>query len=380
MENEIISDIKLKTSYLASIKRKLGLLSSPRIIPFIGYASRSSAFISGLIVEENGISKPVRGQSGWKNIRAMIKRYTANELEGIRVRVSFMGMSKTVITDKYGIYRCEFQLDDSRGGEMWQKTYIDLPEPEFQKFSSGKAEGEVMMISYTPDHGIISDIDDTILVSYATQKLMKLKLMLLNNAYTRMPFEGVSALYSALQKGTGPSCNPIFYVSNSEWNLYDLLHEFIDFHRIPKGPLLLREMAVRVLRPWRIKEVNRNHKTEVIRKLFDMYPAMKFILIGDSGQRDPEIYSDIVEKYPGRVKAVYIRDAGIRDNVARIKALSRSILQNSSSEMILVKDSEAAALHAIDKGFISPGQVRYILEKKEEDVQKKDLPSETVLD
>ena len=84
-----------------------------------------------------------------------------------------------------------------------------------------------------------------------------------------------------------------------------------------------------------------------------MYPGMKFILIGDSGQKDPEIYSEEVKRYPNRVPAIYIRDVGIPEKLARIKILSQLVQTDFSTEMVLVSDTEAASKHALENGFIT---------------------------
>lgn len=349
---------------------------SLKIVPFIGFGNAENTYISGEVVEENGISKPIEGRGKWHNIIAMVRRYTGNEIEGIKVEVSYRGMRQLVKTDKYGIFHCHFRHDYSESGKVWQNFVVTANDGD----NSDSAEGEVMILSEGPQFGIISDIDDTILISYATNKLMKLRLMLLNNAHTRMPFEGVSAFYNALQQGiSGNEFNPVFYVSNSEWNLYDLLYEFIDFHRIPKGPLFLRELAIRVLRPWKLREVNRNHKMEVITRLFSVYKDMKFILIGDSGQKDPEIYSEIVTNFPGRVLAIYIRDVGIAEKVSKVKVLSERIRDEFRTEMLLVRDTEAAAMHAIENGYIARDYIDSILKEKQKDLVKKDQPEEKLV-
>jgi phosphatidate phosphatase APP1 len=337
------------------IKHKLGLLSSPKIVPFIGYGNKNNTYTEGEVVEENGLSRPKEGQSKWRNIKSMIKRYVSNEIEGIKVEITYRGMKQVVTTDKYGIYRCHFNHPSELiPDDIWQKVSVRFFEPGLHSLEKEVVEGEIMMIKDTPEFGVISDIDDTIIVSYATQKLMKLRLMLLNNAHTRMPFEGVSDFYQALQRGsTGKAFNPVFYVSNSEWNLYDLLHDFIQFNRIPKGPLFLRELAIRVLRPWKMKEVNEQHKKEAITKLFSLYNEMKFILIGDSGQKDPELYWNIAKQFPARILAIYIRDAGVIKNVERVEIISRQVQLDFKTDMLLVKDTDAAAVHALEKGFIS---------------------------
>ncbi|HEX3007227.1 MAG TPA: phosphatase domain-containing protein, partial [Bacteroidales bacterium] len=256
--------------------------------------------------------------------------------------------------------------------ELWQKAYFTLPEKIHRDQKPETFEGEVMMIKHRPQFGIISDIDDTILISYATTKLMKFRLMFFNNALTRMPFEGVSAFYQSLQQGTGEGMfNPLFYLSNSEWDLYDLLYEFIGFNRIPKGPLLLREMEIHALRLWKIREYNKNHKVDKLRQLLTFYSDMKFILIGDSGQKDPEVYSRIVREFPGRILAVYIRDIGIERNTIRVETISENMRLEFNTEMVLVKDTEAAAKHAIKKGFIKAREMPVIKQEKQKDIEKK---------
>jgi phosphatidate phosphatase APP1 len=342
------------------LKRRL---SFARIIPFIGYGTAREVFISGLVVAEKGQSKPVEGQTRWENIKAMIRRYMNNEIEFAEVVVTFMDMTRSITTDKHGIFQCHFKIDPpTRIHGIWHKAYISLAP------LSNRIEAEIMILDDEPEFGVISDIDDTILISYATQKLQKLMLMMLNNARTRMPFEGVSAFYHALQRGQiNRGYNPVFYVSNSEWNLYDLLYEFIEFNRIPKGPLLLRQMALYFWRPWKIREFNKNHKKESIKKLFTVYNQMKFILIGDSGQKDPQVYSEIAKEFPGRVLAIYIRDIGIKQNLTKIGFIINRVNQEFKTEMLLVKDSETAAKHAIEKGYISGEYLEYIRLEKEKD-------------
>lgn len=383
MDNKVYAASKssLKKSFSHYIKRKLGWLGLPRIVPYIGYGDKLNAYISGEVTEDYGISKPAAGQSRLNNIKAMAKRYIGSDIEGVKVIVTYMGMRQETVTDEHGIFRCKFQHDVKENkGEIWRRASIccirsvdhpDVPDP---------VEAEVMIVNSNPQYGVISDIDDTILVSYATQKIMKLRLMLFNNAHTRMPFEGVSAFYHALQRGTlTNSFNPLFYVSNSEWNLFDLLYEFIQFNRIPKGPLFLREMKINLMRFSKIKEVNKNHKAEVLHQLFTTFPQMQFILIGDSGQHDPEVYSEVVKNFPGRVLAIYIRDIGIEANIASIHTISEHMTSQYKVEMILVKDTEAAAKHAMAKGFISPDYLQPIIEEKQKDLEKKEQAPETIL-
>lgn len=352
------------------IKIKMGWLGVPKVIPFLGFSNGTNTFVTGTVLEDNGISRPIEGQSKWKNARIMFQRYFIDDFAGVKVEVNFFGQSKVVVTNKFGVFNCSFQhLPKEIPDGIWQKVTFVLPEKIHAKQKPGNFVGEVMVIRHKPQFGVISDIDDTILISYATTKLMKFRLMFLNNALTRMPFEGVSAFYQSLQNGTTDGAfNPLFYLSNSEWNLYDLLHEFIEFNRIPKGPLLLREMEIRVLRFWKMMEYSKNHKIEKLRQLMNFFGDMKFILIGDSGQKDPEVYSEIVREFPGRVLAVYIRDIGIPQKTIRIKTISETMNKEFNTEMILVKDTEAAAKHAVKKGFIKQQEISHIKSEKMKDL------------
>lgn len=351
------------------IERNSGWFGLPKIVPYIGYGDHNNTFITGEVIRGFKVSKPAAHRSRWQNILAAVKRYMVDDLEGVTVTVDYNEMSSTVKTDKFGIFRCEFHHPGlTLSSDAWKKAKIRISGGINIGKGSGEVEVEVMVVNRNAQFAVISDIDDTIIVSYATQKLMKLKLLLFNNAHTRMPFEGVSAFYTALQQGSNKQMlNPIFYLSNSEWNLYDLLHEFIEFNRIPKGPLLLREMKIRLLNPLKLREVNKNHKQQVLYQLFSSLTELKFILIGDSGQHDPEVYSHVVKQFPGRVLAIYIRDIGIAENSAEIKTISQRMQDDHSVEMILVKDTEAAARHAISKGFISPDYLKPVIEEKQKD-------------
>ena len=107
------------------------------------------------------------------------------------------------------------------------------------------AEHEIVSPDDAAQSGVISDLDDTVIETNVTSFLTAAKLTLLGNAKTRKPLEGVAALYSSLHLGAaGRPLNPIFYVSSSPWNLYDLLCEFLQLNEIPKGPIFLGDYGI----------------------------------------------------------------------------------------------------------------------------------------
>jgi phosphatidate phosphatase APP1 len=133
-------------------------------------------------------------------------------------------------------------------------------------------------------------------------------------------------------------------VSNSPWNLYDLLEDFLDIHQIPRGPLLLRDWSPRMLK------AGERHKLAAIQALLDTYPELEVVLVGDCGERDPEIYRQVVLRHPGRVLAVYVRDvAPNRRDVVRAIAEE---LAGHGVDLVFSPDTEAARRHALDHGLI----------------------------
>ena len=186
--------------------------------------------------------------------------------------------------------------------------------------ASGARRRWVLVPSAAAKFGIISDIDDTVISSNVGNKLKMILTVILSNEHTRKPFEGVAGFYRALQLGVNEGeDNPIFYVSNSAWNLYTALLEFLRLQKIPLGPLLLRDFGDHML----FSQVPESHKRSNIKNILDAFPHLPFVLIGDSGERDREIYREIVQEYPTRIRVVYIRS--INNHPNRLAAIDKLI-------------------------------------------------------
>jgi phosphatidate phosphatase APP1 len=181
-----------------------------------------------------------------------------------------------------------------------------------------------------------------------------------------LPFPGVAAFYDALEKGGGGTrSNPIFYVSSSPWNIYDVIAEFLDIQKIPRGPLILRDwdIGLEMLAASR----HADHKSAIIRDILALHPAMQFILIGDSSQQDPEIYQRIVAEFPNRVKAIYIRDVTRNNERSEsVKKLAAEVLA-AGSTLVLAEHTLDAAKHAADQGWIKESDLPEIGEEKRAD-------------
>ena len=218
----------------------------------------------------------------------------------------------------------------------------------------------------TARFGVISDIDDTVLWTNVTNKLNMALMLARSNAHTRKPFKGVAAFYRALNQGAGGNeDNPVFYVSSSPWHLFGSLVEFLRVQGIPVGPLLLRELGMR-----EVFKLTRhgNHKLEKIEKILGFYPGLQFVLIGDSGEQDPEIYAEVVRRHPQSVRIIYIRN--VNPDPSRIEAIDRLVEAVSATkvQLILAPDSAFAAWHAAAEGLIHVDRLASVrLDKKQDD-------------
>ncbi len=167
-------------------------------------------------------------------------------------------------------------------------------------------------VPYAKQYGFISDIDDTFLISHSATKLKRLLVLLTENAHSRLPFEGVVRHYQALSGAgtTADAPNPFFYVSSSEWNLYDYILEFSRQHVLPTGVLLLSQLK-RFSQLWQTGQNKHLTKLDRIARILAAFPTHQFILLGDDTQADPTVYASVVAHYPGQIRCVYLRQVGL---------------------------------------------------------------------
>ena len=334
-----------------------------QIIYFRGFGSPRAVWLTGRVLRQNELASPVDRAPFWDNLSATISRFLTDEVSGITVRIETFDQVFRTVTNKDGYF--DITIDPAielPAGRAWFPIKyvlegVEQPEGYDGPSGSGTREvvknGQLMIAPAYSQFGVISDIDDTVLVTGATNIWQTLKLTFLENAFTRLPFAGVAAFYRALQSGAATTLfNPIYFVSSSPWNIYDLLIDFFRIQGIPKGPLLLRNLT---LSPELLSsESHHVHKRAMIDKILAVNPHLPFVLLGDSGQQDPEIYADVIRANPNRIKAVYIRDVSAEDY--RDQDVKKLIQTTSAFNvpMLLVADTVAAAEHAASIGLIDP--------------------------
>jgi phosphatidate phosphatase APP1 len=331
---------KLGWPKLASLRRLAARLHDPVIIvPYLGYGTPEKVTLCGRVLQDEGFTATTGKESRWHNLVAFLKRMESDEVAGARLRATYDARSVEAVSDGEGYFEIALAMPGVEAG--WQPIRLELADAEVS------AMGSVLVPSPDAEFGVISDIDDTIIESHVTRKLRMMVTLALSNAYTRKPYAGVAAFYRALHRER----NPFFYVSNSPRNLYVPLVEFMQRQRLPAGPLLLRDFALRM---------KKDHKTTAITQIITTYPALKFILIGDSGEQDPEIYSDIIDRFPGRIRVIYIRS--VDPSPVRLKKIAKLAekVAATACQLVLAPDSEFAATHAVAEGLIASDELRKV--------------------
>jgi phosphatidate phosphatase APP1 len=308
------------------------------ILPYLGYGTSSKLTVCGRVLEDEGFRPAGDRDSRWRNLVHFWKRLESDEVPGARLRARFRKTVKEGVTDREGYFRLEMPARSLKGG-VWYPVELELQNPIVQ------ATARVLVPSPRARFGLISDIDDTIVSTNVTRKVRMIVSLALSSARTRKPFPGVAAFYRALHADV----NPVFYVSKSPWNLYAPLIEYLDLQGFPRGPLLLRDFG---LRP------SRTHKTDAIEEILKTYPKLRFVLSGDSGEHDPEIYSALVRRYPERIRAIYIRSVDVK-RIREVERLAAEV-SRTGCQLVLAPDAETAAAHAAAEGLIQASELRAV--------------------
>lgn len=305
----------------------------------------------------------------------MLSRYISSPIPDVRVEISFFDQDQVVVTDEEGFFEAIFLFDVPLKVNGWQKVKYKVLDQIVDEQEEMEVEDEVYVLEENSSYGVISDVDDTILISHATKILKKFRLILTKNSKTRLPFTGVAAFYKALHTGKKEHVtNPIFYVSSSEWNLYDFLEDFCQVRNIPKGPFLLQDLKVGLWDLIKSGGGSHYHKLEKIRHLLAVFKDIPFILIGDSGQRDSLLYAEITRQFPHRVKAIYIRNVSKSRENDRVNNLAQE-LKEHEVDMLLVSNTADAARHAFKKGLITKEELKHVIR---ETYEEKHRPSSLV--
>lgn len=339
---------KNKSSLRSKLLNRLGLQDGLQVKVYHGYGHTEKMVIYGHVLKLG--PKPPRKyrKSFVHNALALLRLFVVKPVPGAAIQVQWENQVHTAHTDTDGFFKVEWR-DEPPLPCGWHDVTVTVQSAEGRVRE--KARGSVYVPAPT-QYGFISDIDDTFLVSHSAHFGRRLKVLFTQNARSRRPFEGVVKHYQLLALGntTAEAPNPFFYVSSSEWNLYDYILEFTTVNGLPRGVFLLNVL----------KEINaifktgqNNHHTKFTRivRIMEAYPKQRFVLLGDSSQQDPYIYESLVRHFPGRIQAVYIRDVHEPHRHQVLEVLGK--VEAAGVPYCFFKHSEEAILHSYRIGLIA---------------------------
>jgi phosphatidate phosphatase APP1 len=327
----------------------------PMIVPFIGHGTTRRVRVGGRVVLGRpeaaapavGVPQapPPTPRSRRAVLRATVARFLTVEVPGAVVTVRGPGVVTQIRADRDGY------LD----------AVIDVGEPvrpgwhpfEMRLRDGAAVTAQVLVVDPDARVGLVSDVDDTILESGLTRGIEFVRATLLTPVRERTPLPGAAALYRALAEPADGPARPVFYVSTSPWNLHEMLLEYVVLRRFPLGPLLLTDWGPSRSGLFRIGA--QEHKAGLVKRMLEEHPRLGLVLVGDSGQLDPEIYAALAREHPERIRAIYIRRTRhiLPGRLAEVDALAADVTAGGVP-MLAVDDSMQIAAHAAQLGLLDP--------------------------
>ncbi len=300
---------KERNSLVKKIKRKvlhwLHLTNDPVVKVYNGYGSAEKLVIFGHALRLSPLPRKKYRKNVFRNSYGLLRMFMVRPLAKARLKILWENSTFETHTEDDGFFRFEWKPDHPLS-PGWYSVTVSIIHPS-KRSRYSEACGDIF-VPYPYKNTFISDIDDTFLISHSSNLRKRLYVLLTKNARSRKPFESVVDFYQALARmgASDGTSNPFFYVSSSEWNLYDYINEFSRKEHLPKGVYLLNQLK-KFSQLWNTGQ--NNHATKFVRitRIIEAYPDQHFILFGDDSQEDPNIYFALAEYFKGKIHAIYIR-------------------------------------------------------------------------
>ncbi|WP_247234729.1 App1 family protein [Telluribacter sp. SYSU D00476] len=333
-----------------------------------GYANPNELVVFGHAFRRYPSAKDLYDRKGFKYINSILQLFTIKTIANARVILHYGDMTVETRTLSDGFF--EFNIPLQKPLDCGWHTYEVSIDHQLEGNHYNFTRTGEFLVPYEGAYTIISDIDDTFLISYSGHLLKKLYVMLTKNVESRMPFEDVVKHYRLLSfagrdKSTTEG-NTFFFVSSSEWNLYEFIVRFTHFNGLPKAVLKLKSVKDSLGDFLMTGRGSHDHKERKIRNIIKFYPHLKFILLGDDSQRDPHIYEVICKTFPMSIQAVFIRQTGSSQNHEALRLMEN--MSGLGVDTCYFRHSSEAILHSVKSGIITQDQVMEF-ERKEAELQ-----------
>ncbi|MEJ5912872.1 App1 family protein [Pseudokineococcus sp. 1T1Z-3] len=280
-----------------AVRRALDEGWQPSTTVYPGYGSPRSVRVLGrlLLTAPDGRERGDRPEvvRGWRSFLTVPVRDAS-------VVVEVGGVEHVVTTDRGGFVDATLPAALEPG---WRPVTLRAEGAE-------PVTGQVRVIGDDVEVGIVSDIDDTVMVTALPRPLLAAWNTFVLDEHARAPVPGMAVLYERLVRRHTDA--PVLYLSTGAWNVAPALTRFLHRHLYPRGPLLLTDWGPT---PDRWFRNGRLHKERTLRRLAEEFPHVRWLLVGDDGQRDESVYAAFARERPGSVAAVAIRHLSPTESV-----------------------------------------------------------------
>jgi len=278
----------------AGVRRKAKAGWRPAVTGFHGFGSEERLHVIGRVLMQDPEPAPTEVQRGWRQFFT----YQVGEVP-VTVQIG----ERTIESSSNEQGYIDVLVHDHGLAPGWHEVTIRAEGTE-------PAVAEVHIVDPSARHGLISDVDDTVLVTWLPRALVAAWNSWVKKTNRRQPVEGMAQFYAELLRDHPDT--PVFYLSTGAWNTYGTLVDFLEQHGFPKGPLLLTDWGPT---PTGLFRNGVEHKKVVLRNLIIEYPDIRWILVGDDGQHDPLTYGHAVFEHPDRIAGVAIRQLSPQEHV-----------------------------------------------------------------
>ena len=327
-------------SYREGRARKRGEVQT--VLPFTGYGTTEWVRVLGRVI----LAKPGYAASGENSAGAKVIR------DGIRGWRNFMSppINKAEVTVEIGGERHSVTAD--RGGVVDVVLPVQLApgwtSVTLRSEDSEAAVAPVYIVDPAAAVGVVSDIDDTVMVTALPRPFLAAWNTFVLDEHARTPTPGMAVMMDRLARENPGS--PVLYLSTGAWNVAATLTRFITRNLYPAGPLLLTDWGPTRDRWFRSGP---EHKKTQLERLAKEFPHIKWLLIGDNGQHDEAIYAAFAQQYPQNVRAIAIRQLSAGEAVlAGGRSASRAAETPSDIPWIYAPDGAGMAAQLADLGLL----------------------------
>jgi len=259
-----------------------------------GLGTTAGARVWGRVLEDEGAPPPRKGERWYRKLKRNYHALESDEIPDAELEVHVLGRKIRVKADKEGLFEARLKGPLTKGRHPVDVRLVSDGDGKKRRFRVEK--GALLVWPRKPGVAVISDIDDTVLESGVASKLKLARKVMTTNAHDLKTFAGAPALYRVWAGRR----YPVVFVSGSPVNLYPKLTRFFELRGFPAAPLLLKDFGREDLTE------QKAYKLKHIATVARLLPGYRFILVGDDGEQDPEIYQEVQKLHPKRVELVLI--------------------------------------------------------------------------